>query len=154
MNPSLRNITLLSLNVVLLSACALPRLWPTPTPIADRSIHLVGYCKQSEEDGFREQATLIVRNNQVQDLDWQLWVGKKGSCNFKLSQFVQLKHRPHIELVSRENSACKLLIWQEPRRVTLAHSECAQYCSPGIYDEAWPVMFDPQTGQCAPHDKQ
>ncbi|WP_042591827.1 hypothetical protein, partial [Ralstonia solanacearum] len=113
-----------------------------------RRIDLSGYCSQTEEDGFREQATLTVADNNVSALQWQLWVGRRGSCRFDLSTFQQTKRRPSIEL-SERNSSCKLMVWQDPRRVTLAHANCEAHCTPGIYEQAWPVMFDPQTGQCA-----
>ena len=119
------------------------------TPIADRSIDLDGICAQTEDDGFREQATLRVRDNLVQALSWQIWVGRRGSCSFELAEFQQTRRRPHVELAARDGSGCRLMIWQDPRRVTLAHSGCERRCTPGIYDQAWPVMFDPATGACA-----
>ena len=119
------------------------------TPIADRSIDLDGNCAQPEDDGFREQATLRVRDNLVQALSWQIWVGRRGSCSFELAEFQQTRRRPHVELAARDGSGCRLMIWQDPRRVTLAHSGCERRCTPGIYDQAWPVMFDPATGACA-----
>ncbi len=120
-------------------------------PISDRPINLDGRCAQTEDDGFREQATLRVRDNLVQALSWQLWVGRRGSCSFDQSGFTQTQRRPHIELQARDGSGCRLMIWQDPRRVTLAHAGCERRCSAGIYDQAWPVMFDPATGACARH---
>ena len=159
MNPRIRNALGLALAAVLLAACVpipLPSLpgipgfgRPSgPPPIADRTISVNGYCSQTEEDGFREQATLTVDNNNVSALQWQLWVGRRGSCQFDLSTFQQTKRRPSIELRER-NGSCTLMVWQDPRRVTLAHANCEAHCTPGIYEEAWPVRFDPQTGQCA-----
>lgn len=118
-------------------------------PIADRKIDLNGQCAQTEDDGFRERATLRVRDNLVQALSWQLWVGRRGSCSFEQADFTQTRRRPHIELAARDGSGCRLQIWQDPRRVTLAHVGCERRCTPGIYDQAWPVMFDPVTGGCA-----
>lgn len=120
-----------------------------PAPIADRPINLQGQCAQTEEDGFREQATLQVRDNQVQALSWQLWVGRRGSCRFEMSEFRQTKARPHIEMQATDGSACRLMVWQDPRRITLAHAACEKRCTGGIYEQAWPVMFDPGTGRCA-----
>jgi hypothetical protein len=120
-----------------------------PAPIADRKIDLQGSCTQTEEDGYREQATLTVRDNQVQSMSWQLWVGKKGTCKFDVADFVQTKARPSIEMASRDGNACKLVIYQDPRRVTLGFANCQKHCTGNIYDEAYPVMFDPKTGACA-----
>jgi hypothetical protein len=120
-----------------------------PTPIADRPISLNGRCMQTEEDGYRENAVLQVRDNEVQALSWQLFVGKRGSCRFEQSDFQQTKRRPHIELMARDGGGCKLMIWQDQRRITLAHAGCERRCTGGIYDQAWPVMFDPASGACA-----
>jgi hypothetical protein len=122
---------------------------PRSTPIADRPIDLVGKCAMTEEDGFREDARLVVRDNRVDELSWQLWVGRRGSCRFELAEFRQTRSRPSIELVARDGSQCRLLVWQEPRRVTLAHAGCEARCTAGIYEEAWPVMFEPRGGGCA-----
>ncbi len=120
-----------------------------PAPIADHKIDLAGSCTQTEEDGYREQATLTVRDNQVHSMAWQLWVGKKGTCRFDFADFAQTKTRPSIELIARNGNGCKLVIYQDPRRVTLGFAECQKYCTGSIYDEAYPVMFDPKTGGCA-----
>lgn len=119
------------------------------TPIADKPINIAGQCSQTEEDGFREQAKLDVQGNEVKALDWKMWIGKRGSCSFDGSEFTQTQSRPHIELLAKDGSQCKLMIWQSPDRVTLAHANCQKRCSPGVYDDAWPVMFHPKTGVCA-----
>jgi hypothetical protein len=134
---------------LLLGACSMTPGGSRPTPIADRPIDLNGACAQSDADGFREQATLQVRDNAVQSMSWQLWVGKRGSCRFEHGEFRQTKWRPHIEMVARDGSGCRLLVWQDSRRITLAHNGCERYCTPGVYEQAWPVMFDPRSGACA-----
>ncbi len=141
------------LAAAVLAGCGpLPRLGGRPTPIPDRAIDLAGRCEQTEEDGYRENASLRVVDNQVQALSWQLSVGRRGSCRFELADFRQTRSRPHIEPSARDGGRCKLLVWQEPRHVTLAHADCQSRCSAGIYEEAWPVLFNPRTGQCAQRD--
>lgn len=120
-----------------------------PTPIAYHPISIAAHCAQREEDGFREDARLMVDDNRVRALDWQLWVGQRGTCRFALDEFRQTREKPHVELIARDGSGCKLMVWQEPARVTLAHDACESRCTPGIYDEAWPVSFDPKSGACA-----
>jgi hypothetical protein len=132
--------------VLTLASCSLPI--GRPTPIAYREINLSGYCSQTDDDGFREQATLKVSANQVQTLDWRLWVGNRGSCHFNLADFHQTKWRPSIELRANRGN-CQLLIWQDPGNVTIGHANCEAYCTPGIYQNAWPVSFDPRSGICA-----
>jgi hypothetical protein len=131
---------------LLLAACGGAR---PPSPIADRPIDIAGRCAQTEEDGFREQARLTVRNGRVDELSWQVWVGRRGSCSFELGEFRQVRSRPSIELLARDGGPCKLMVWQDPRRITLAHAGCEQRCTPGVYEEAWPVMFEPGSGGCA-----
>lgn len=131
-----------------------PKAYPPPpeqlaTPIAPRDITLTGECRRTEDDGFREDAMLRVTRNDVQTLMWKLWVGKRGSCRFELAQFRQVQQKPHIELHAIDGSGCKLMVWQDPRRITLAHARCEKYCTPGIYEQAWPVLFDPKSGACA-----
>jgi hypothetical protein len=86
-------------------------------------------------------------------MSWQLWVGRRGSCRFEHADFRQVRSRPHIELLARDGSGCKLMVWQDPRRITLAHAGCQRRWSGGIYDQAWPVMFDPRSGACARTDR-
>ena len=120
-----------------------------PTPIAYHPITIDAHCAQSEEDGFREDATLSVTDNRVRAIDWQLWVGGRGSCRFALADFRQTTERPQIELAANDGSGCRLFVWQEPGRVTLAHVGCEARCTAGIYEEAWPVLFDPASRRCA-----
>lgn len=133
--------------LMVVAACAST---PPARPVmSDRPITLHGQCSITEEDGFREQARLRVVNNRIEALSWQLWVGSRGGCRFELADFRQVRERPSIELVERSGGACRLLVWQSDARITLAHAGCEQQCAPGIYEEAWPVMFDPRTGDCA-----
>lgn len=112
-------------------------------------MNLVGHCAQREVDGFAEDARVQVSNGEVRDLSWMIQVGRQGSCRFEAAQFRQTRTSPTVELMARDGSGCKLMMWGDPRRITLAHAGCASYCTPGIYDKAWPVMFDPKNGRCA-----
>ncbi|MGO4305224.1 hypothetical protein [Cupriavidus sp. RAF12] len=119
------------------------------TPIVPHEIHISAACKRTEEDGFREEAMVRVSHNAVQTLTWKLWVSRRGSCHFDLDEFKQVQQTPHIELHAVDGSGCKLMVWQDPRRITLAHASCEKHCTPGIYEQAWPVLFDPKSGACA-----
>ena len=137
--------------ILLLAGCAGPAgIGGVPSQaIGERAIELDGSCAQTDEAGFRERARLKVSGNRVQVLSWELWVGQRGSCRFEQTDFRQTRSGPHLELLARDGSGCRLMVWQEPRRVTLAHYGCENRCTPGIYDQAWPVMFDPRSGSCA-----
>ena len=146
MTRSARLAALLAVAAVV-GACALPS---GRTPIRDAGpLELQGRCSQTEVDGFREDARLLVSRGSVQALEWDIQVGRRGSCRFRLADFRQVRSRPHIELQALDRSGCKLLVYQDPRRVTLGHAGCAARCTGGVQDEAWPVMFDPRTGGCA-----
>jgi len=119
------------------------------TPIADRAIDLNGHCAQTDEAGYRENATLRVQGNAVQAMSWQVQVGRRGGCRFELGEFTQTRLRPHAELIARDGSGCKLMVWQEPRKISLAHAGCERHCTGGVYEDTYPVMFDPATGGCA-----
>ena len=118
-------------------------------PIPDQAIDLTAHCKQTEEDGFREDATLRITNNVVDVLSWRLWVGRRGTCHFELPDFRQTRTHPVIELRTRDGGACRLMVWQERGRVTLAHVDCEGRCTPGIQESAWPVSFDTASGTCS-----
>jgi hypothetical protein len=144
-------LAVIALVSVLGAGCSLlPASRPAP-PIADRAINLDGRCEQTEDDGFHERARLLVEDNEVEALSWEVTVGRRGGvCRFEQSDFRQTRSRPHIELMARNGSGCRLMIWQEPRRITLAHANCPNSCQPaGIDDKAWPAMFDPRSGGCA-----
>lgn len=138
--------TLALLWVAALAGCAAPGR----APIAERPITLDGRCEQRDINDFRESARLRVDNGKVEALSWQLWVGQRGSCRFELADFRPVQARPHVELLARDGSGCKLMIWRDDSRITMGHASCDSRCSPGISEDAWPVMFDPRTGGCAP----
>ncbi len=120
-----------------------------PPAITARSISLAGNCKQTEVDGFAEDAQVQVQNGNVQSLSWKVKVGRKGSCSFDGTGFRQTKTAPSIEMLALDGSGCRLLMWADDRRVTLAHNGCQKFCTAGVYDKVWPVMFDPRSGGCA-----
>ncbi len=113
------------------------------------TITLAGTCKQTESDGYAEDARVNVINGKVTALDWNILIPRRGTCHFEGARFRQTKSSPSIKMEARDGSGCNLMMWSDPRRVTLAHSGCAKFCTQGAYAKAWPVMFHPQTGRCA-----
>ncbi len=130
-----------------LSACALPgtRL----APIADRPIDLDARCRSIGQTGLRESSRLAVRASEVRELSWQIDGGPRGQCHFELDQFRQVRARPHIELLSRDGSGCKLMIWRDPRHIALSHAGCERICNGALLSDALPVLFDLDRGHCA-----
>lgn len=121
--------------------------------VAPDGINLVGVCRQKEIDGFQEDASIRVRDGRVENLSWQMKIGRKGSCRFNGNDFRQTKFKPTVELKAKDGSGCRLLMWADPRRITLAHNRCTKFCTAGVYGKAWPVMFDPGTGGCADNNR-
>ncbi|MEZ5738719.1 MAG: hypothetical protein R3E68_04110 [Burkholderiaceae bacterium] len=128
---------------------ARPPVQAPPSATGSRGMTLAGHCDQREIDGYAENARLDLRNGTVHELSWNIQVGRRGSCRFSFDQFRQTHTDPVVQLLARNGSGCRLMVWGDPRRITLAHASCATFCSPGVYDKAWPVMFDPQSGKCA-----
>jgi hypothetical protein len=124
-----------------------------PPAAASGGINLVGECKQKEIDGFEEDANVVVQNGRIRNLTWRMRIGRRGTCSFDGEDFRQTRMTPSIELKAKDGSGCRLLMWADPRRVTLAHNNCAKFCTAGVYDKAWPVMFDPGTGGCADNNR-
>jgi hypothetical protein len=132
---------------LLLAGCALPG--PGRAPIADRPIELDARCQSVGQTGLKESSRLAVQASAVRALSWQIDGGARGQCRFELDAFRQTRARPHIELVSREGSGCKLMIWRDPRHITLSHAGCDRLCSGALLADALPVIFDPARGGCA-----
>jgi hypothetical protein len=143
----LRRIGLNAGLCLLLAGCALPG--PTRLPIAERPIELDARCQSIGQTGLQESSRLAVQAGTVRALFWQVDGGARGQCRFELDAFRQTRARPHIELVSREGSGCKLMIWRDPRHITLSHAGCEQLCSGALLADALPVIFDPAQGGCA-----
>ena len=137
----------LALAGVLLAGCAGPR--GGLAPIADRPIQLDARCQSIGQTGLRESSRLLVQASSVGELSWAIDGEARGHCRFDLEAFRQTRARPHIELVARDGSGCTLMIWRDPRHITLSHAGCERRCSAALLADALPVLFDPERGSCA-----
>lgn len=118
-------------------------------PIADRPITLDARCDGTGQTGLVESARLQITGSRVQALAWRIDGGSRGRCQFDFVDFEQRQARPHIELVARKASGCKLMIWRDPRHVTLSHAGCERVCPAAVLSDALPIIFDPASGGCA-----
>lgn len=118
-------------------------------PIADRPITLDARCEGTGQTGLAESSRLRVEASRVHALSWRIDGGARGRCEFELADFEQKRARPHIELVSRNGSGCKLMVWRDPRHITLSHAGCERVCPSGLLTDALPILFDPASGGCA-----
>jgi len=132
--------------IALLAGCASPG---SLRPIADRPITLDARCDGKGQTGLAESSRLKVTTSRVDALAWRIDGGPRGQCAFDLADFDQRRARPHIELVARNGSGCRLMIWRDPRHITLSHAGCERVCPAGLLTDALPILFDPARGGCA-----
>jgi hypothetical protein len=132
--------------VVLTAGCAHPS---GLRPIADRPITLDARCDGTGQTGLLETSRLQVATSSVRALAWRIEGGTRGRCEFELADFEQRRARPHIELAARNGSGCRLMIWRDPRHITLSHAGCEGVCPAGLLKDALPILFDPASGGCA-----
>lgn len=143
---SLNCFVLLSLVLASVAGCT----GPGPLrPIAEQAVSLNGRCEGTGQTGLRESSALTVTANTVRALSWQVDGGPRGQCRFDLADFRQTRSRPHIELAARSGTGCRLMIWRDPRHITLSHAGCERQCPSGLLADALPVIFDPVSGGCA-----
>ncbi len=118
-------------------------------PIADRPITLDARCDGTGQTGLAEASRLKVTTSRVSALAWRIDGGPRGQCTFDLADFDQRRAQPHIELIARNGSGCRLMIWRDPRHITLSHAGCERVCPAGLLTDALPILFDPVSGGCA-----
>lgn len=118
-------------------------------PIADRPITLDARCEGRGQTGLAESSRLKVTASRVEALTWRIDGSSRGRCEFELADFDQRRARPHIELAARDGSGCRLMIWRDPRHITLSHAGCERVCPSALLSDALPILFDPARGGCA-----
>lgn len=116
-----------------------------PAPAAG-GISLAGNCVGKEETGYAENVRVDVAGGKVSRLEARIEIPSRGSCTYRLADFQQTKQTPFVELLARSNSACALRMWQQGDRITLAVTDCAEKCTRGAFDYAWPVEFNAAGG--------
>jgi hypothetical protein len=114
---------------------------------AAAGLSLNGNCVGREDTGYAENVRVTVAGGKVSALDARIDIPKRGSCRYQLADFRQTKQVPFVELLSRSNSACALRMWQQGDRITLAPTDCAEKCTGGAFEYAWPVEFS-TSGAC------
>jgi hypothetical protein len=53
-----------------------------------------------------------------------------------------------VELVATSGSACAVRVWQQGDRVTVAPTDCAEKCTRGAFEYAWPMDVRAPGGGC------
>ncbi|KAA3653116.1 MAG: hypothetical protein DWQ11_09245 [Proteobacteria bacterium] len=130
-----------------------------PAPPAPRSgrprramsaepIELAMRCAARDERRHTVQADVEVRDGRVRYLRARV-AQPRGACEFALPDFEQTRVLPSIELLARDGSGCRLLLWEQGPQVVLGYDNCAQYCQPQtVFSDALPILFDLRVGRC------
>ena len=120
---------------------------PAPPPAAQiaapaaAGLNLSGNCVGKDETGYAENARVEVAGGQVRTLEARIDIPNRGSCQFHLADFNQTQATPYVVLVARSASGCAMRMWQQGDRITLAATDCADKCTRGAFEYAWPVEF-------------
>lgn len=118
------------------------------TPITGRTLNVRASCSFRDDDGYRGQLELVVKNATVEQLDAHVDVPNRGSCQFRLADFRQTDSLPIVVLASRQ-SACKVSLWEQGNQVTVAFRDCRAECGGDAVDYLWPILVDSQKGSCS-----
>lgn len=126
---------------------------PAPPPVAEipapaaAGLNFSGHCVGKDEGGYAEDARAQVAGGQVRELEVRIDIPKRGTCSYRLSEFTQTRQAPYVELLARAGGACAIRMWQQGDRITLAPTDCADKCTRGAFEYAWPVQFN-TAGRC------
>ena len=105
-------------------------------------------CAAKDERKYTTQADVEVRDATVQYLRARLAASDGAACEFALPDFTQTKRTPNIELRANHGS-CVLRMWEQGPKVTLAWTDCQQFCNPAsALDRMLPVMYDRRVNRC------
>jgi len=117
-------------------------------PITGKALNASANCSFRDENGYRGQLELSVKNAAVEQLDARVDVPKHGSCLFRLADFQQTDSLPIVVLAARQGN-CKVSLWEQGNQVTVAFRDCRAACSGNSVDYLWPILVDNQQGSCS-----
>lgn len=126
---------------------------PAPPPVSEipapaaAGMTFAGNCVGKDEGGYAENVRVDVVGGQVRSFEGRVDIPNRGSCTYRLTEFAQTRRAPYVELMARSGSACAVRMWQQGDRITLAPTDCAEKCTRGAFDYAWPVQFN-TAGRC------
>ncbi|MBL8381547.1 MAG: hypothetical protein JNM90_00615 [Burkholderiales bacterium] len=126
---------------------------PAPPPAAQipapaaAGMNINGNCVGRDETGYAERARIEVAAGVVRALDARIDIPNRGSCTYRLAEFRQTRQTPYVELLANAKASCALRMWQQGDRITFAATDCAEKCTRGAFDYAWPIEFK-ASGEC------
>lgn len=105
-------------------------------------------CAAHDERHHTAQADIEVADGNVHYLRTRLATPLGGVCEFALPDFTQTQRMPSVELKAR-SGRCTLRMWEQGPKVTLAYSNCEQYCKPSsTMDYILPILYDRRVNRC------
>lgn len=119
---------------------------PRLRPMKVRPLDVATTCSFKDETGYKGNARVSVRQARVEDFSAHVDIPRRGSCNFEMAEFRQVKTAPHVELAAA--SGCKVRMWEQGRQITVAFADCRANCSGTAVDYLWPILIDAPSGRC------
>jgi hypothetical protein len=117
-------------------------------PLPVRPLNARASCSFKDETGYRGRLRLDVKDAAVKRLEASVDVPKRGSCRFKLADFQQTDSLPAVVLAAR-NGDCRIRLWEQEEKVTVAFRDCRAECSGDSVDYLWPILVDNRKGSCS-----
>jgi hypothetical protein len=117
-------------------------------PISGQALSARASCNFRDDDGYRGQLELVVRNATVEQLEARVDIPNRGSCQFRFANFRQTDSLPIVVLASRQ-STCKVSLWEQGNQVTVAFRDCRAECGGDAVNYLWPILVDNQKGSCS-----
>ncbi|MCB1908367.1 MAG: hypothetical protein KDH15_13440 [Rhodocyclaceae bacterium] len=148
--------------VALAASCATPPPPPPPPPPKEKPappppprkvekpkakrINVANECRFKNVTGYNGDAKLDVAESKVRHFQARVDIPRRGHCRFEDKDFKQVRYAPHVELASA--NGCKIRMWEQGRKFTVAFADCNRHCSGSAADYLWPILMDKPTGKC------
>lgn len=118
-------------------------------PMPERPLNVRTSCNFRDPNGYRGRLDLRVVDSAVKRLSAEINVPRRGSCRFDMRDFRQADLRQAVLATARPEDMCKVRIWQQDSRITIAFPDCRTHCSGESFDYVWPILVDTATGKCS-----
>lgn len=117
-------------------------------PMPDRPLNVKTNCSFRDHTGYRGHLDLQVEDADVRRFRAEVNIPKHGACRFDLRDFQQAGTSP-VALAKAGGDECRVRVWEQQGRVTVAFRDCQAQCSGESFDYLWPILVDARTGKCS-----
>jgi hypothetical protein len=117
-------------------------------PHTGNALNAHASCRFRDDTGYAGQLELTVRDARVEQLEARVDVPKRGSCQFRLTDFRQTESLP-IVVLAAQKTACKVSLWEQGHQVTVAFRDCRTECGGDAVNYLWPILVDNRKGSCS-----